>query len=863
MSAIPADTSIANYRVENLISAGGMGEVYKAVDTRLGRSVALKILPPELSQSRERIRRFLQEARAASSLNHPNILTVYDAGESQGVHFIATELVNGSTLRDLIHRDKIPLKRITSYLAQAADGVAKAHQAGIVHRDLKPANIMVTTDGFAKVLDFGLAKLTEPREEQSSVADRTRDGLILGTVAYMSPEQAQGQDVDQRSDIFSFGAILYEAGARRQAFSGASDPDILHRIIHEDPEPLTDVPQEFERLVMRAMAKNPEERIQSMKDLALELRDIASTFDSLKVQTRPRRRVKFAWWIPAAVIVAAAIGYFARPHSVPAQPLRFNIAPPAGATFTATSNSASALQFAISPKGNAIAFVAATRGRKSMLWVRDFSSVEAHAIEGTEGAYFPFWSPDGESIGFFADNKLKRIAIGGGAPIVLADAPDPRGGSWSSEGVILFVPTTTGGLFRIPAAGGEVTPALPLDSSRQERGQRWPAFLPDGKRFIYLSLVPNFKICAGELGSSAVHPVIEADGNSQFVSADEFVFVRKGSIYSQHVDPNTLLPRGDAVLIEREIGFAPSMHYASYSAVGHDLIAVTHWMNPNRRLTWIDREGRTSAISEPADWGASFVSLRGDHALLNRVEPDTASLAIWDIDLTRGLGTRIIADPEDDNHAFYSPDGASIAFTSNRTGLFDLYLRKGADRLLAKADGNISLTDWTRDGRYIVYFDRARTTRGDIWIVPVAEGGAPRPFLRTQNYEAYGAVSPDGRWMAYDSDESGHDEIYVQPFPGGGKPYRVSAEGGYVPRWSADGKQIFFLTPSNDMAAARVTGSFATAVPRTLFHLPGLVPPPPAFHPWYAVAPDGRFLMVVTPTDNPSATITVAMHARN
>ena len=877
MSAIAPDTTIDNYRVESLISAGGMGEVYKAVDVKLGRAVALKVLPPELSHSRERIRRFLQEARAASSLNHPNILTVYDAGEANGVHFIATELVVGSTLRDLIHRDRVPLKRITGYLAQAADGVAKAHQAGIIHRDLKPANIMVTNDGFAKVLDFGLAKLTESADDQSTYPDRTREGLILGTVAYMSPEQAQGQPVDQRSDVFAFGAILYEAGARKQAFAGATDPEILHRIIHEDPTPLDNVPAEFDRIVTRAMAKNPDERIQSMKDLALELRDIASTFDTLKVQTSRRlSRSARSRWLTAAiftavVVAAAAGGYLLIPKSTARQPLRFAIMPPERTTFATTSNSASALQFAVSPKGDTIAFVARPESGRQMIWLREFDSVDAHPLEGTEGAYFPFWSPNGDALGFFGDEKLKRISLHGGAPVILADAPDPRGGTWSREGVILLSGNTVGVLARVPAAGGEATPALAIDASRKERGQRWPFFLPDGKRFLYLSLTDDAArrtVCAASLGAS-VRPLVitKADGNSEFVAPDQLLFVRKGTLYSQRLNPRTLRPEDDPILVEREIGFAPSILYASFSAASDDVTAYAKWVNPNRKLTWLDRQGQEAAtVSEPADWGASFISLRGDHALLNRTEPNTANLDLWDIDLSRGVGSKLTTDESDDNNGFFSPDGTMLAYTSNRAGAFDLYLRKAGDReghLLVKTEGGASLTDWTSDGRYLVYHDRSQKTQGDIWVLPIAERGPPHPFLRTPFYESYGVVSPDGYWMAYSSDESGRDEVYVQPFPNGGKSYRVSVNGGHVPHWSSDGHELFFVTPAAEIASVRVsaTGStFSCSVPTMLFRIPGLVGAQPAFHPWYAVAPDGRFLMVITPKDRPAASITVSMN---
>jgi Tol biopolymer transport system component len=635
------------------------------------------------------------------------------------------------------------------------------------------------------------------------------------------------------------------------------------------------VPAEFDRVVTRAMAKNPDERIQSMKDLALELRDIASTFDSLRVQTRARRRAKSTRSVVALIvipaIIAAAAGYLLHRPKPITQPLRFAIAPPENATFTSTSNSASALQFALSPKGNVIAFVAARDGGPPMVFLRDFASVDGHPIAGTEGAYFPFWSPETDAIGFFADGKLKRISIAGGPPVVLADALDPRGGSWSRDGTIVFSAGTVGPLLRVPATGGEVTPALKLDRPRHERSQRWPFFLPDGKRFIYLSLngdaVPR-AIYQGELGSDSVRQVIKADGSAQFVAPDELFFVRKGSLYSQRLDPDTLAAKAQALLVERDIGFAPSIQYASFSAASDGVLAYAPWVNPNRRLMWIDRHGKElAAASEPADWGASFISLRGDHAILNRTEPDTGNLDLWDIDLTRGVGSKITTDENDDNHGLLSPDGGALVYTSNRAGAFDVYMRKGkSDSKLVTSEGGVALTDWTLDGRFVIYHDRGRSTQADIWMLPVTEGGPPRAFQKTRFYEGYATVSPDGHWIAYQSDESGRIEVYVQPFPAGGKTVRVSVDGGFEPKWSADGREIVFLTHNSEFVSARVKPSgedFRCDLPATLFRIPGVVPAAPAFFPWYALAPDGRFLMVITPTDHPTAAITVAMNSRN
>ena len=853
-----------------------MGEVYRAMDTRLGRYVALKVLPAELSQSRLRIRRFLQEAKAASSLNHPNILTVFDAGEAGELHFIVSELIAGNTLRDLIHRDHVALKRLVEYLAQAADGIAKAHAAGIIHRDLKPDNIMVTADGFAKVLDFGLAKLTEGPDEMVTIPDRTREGVIIGTAAYMSPEQAQGKSIDHRSDIFSFGAILYEAAGRKRPFAGPSDPDTLHQIIHDEPAPLAGIPTELDRLITRALAKDPEERIQSMKDVALELRDISRSYDSLRVRTAVRRRVSLrgsTWMAIAAIafIAGAGIGY--RIRRSPAggnEPIRFAITPPERTTFTATPNSSTALQFAVSPSGKSIAFVASGPSSKPLLWVRDLGSVEARPLNGTEGAWFPFWSPEGTALGFFADGKMKRISIGGGAPAVLTDASDPRGGTWSRDGVILYAPAIAGPIYRIPEGGGDPAPATALNAARHERGHRWPHFLPDGKHFVYLSLGPSRGIYAGTLGSLESRPVLNGiASNVEYVLPGELLFIRGGGLYAQAIDDRTLHAVGDPVLIEQHIGYAPTLYYGSFSASPHDLIAYASRVNPNRQLTLFDRHGQAlGTATEPADWGTASLSVLGDKAVMTRADVDSASLDLWLVDLTRRIASPLTSDPADENHPVWSPDGSEIVYTSNRDGLPDLYVKNVAgsqrDRLLAKTNAGVP-TSWTSDGRYIIYWDRTPDTGMDLWLVSSHDQSAPRSLLRTRFNEADGAVSHDSRWLAYSSTDSGRDEVYVQPFLREGPRYQVSSSGGTAPRWSADGRELFYVTAGGEIAAVRITANktrFETTAPTTLFRIPGVINSPPTFRIAYDVTNDGRFLMNVTPAETSVATITAVVHWR-
>jgi Tol biopolymer transport system component len=870
---IAAGSTVGQYRVEALIGRGGMGEVYKATDTRLGRPVALKVLSAEMSRSSERLRRFLNEAKAASSLNHPNILTVYDAGETPldgggTVHFIASELIEGKTLRELIHRDRVPFHRIVDYLAQAADGISKAHAANIVHRDLKPENIMVTADGFAKVLDFGLAKLIDASDADSAAAGltRTREGAVLGTVAYMSPEQARGERVDHRSDIFSFGSILYEAVARRAPFSGVSEPDILYRIAHQDPAPLAGATDGIARLVTRTLAKDPAERMQSMKDLALELRELQR--EGVRI---PARRFG---GMPVAIVALAAtalLGYLYRAGPKPdLLPVRFSINAPESTSISGTPNSATALQFALSADGQRVVFVAAAAGEKPRLWLRELASLESRPLAGTEGAFFPFWSPDGTAVAFFADDELRRVSLSGGAPTVLAKrVGDPRGGTWSRSGVILFsgVDGQTG-LVRAPAAGGEAVAVTPREFE-DSNPPRWPSFLPDGDRFLFLGLGNarlRSAIYSGSLSSGKTERLFEADSKGEFVAPDRIVFMRKGALMSQQVDSVTLRPRGDAVLIQRTVGYAPVIYFSAFSAREH-VLAFAPWTNPNRRLTWLDRRGTiVGTASDPADWGTTSLSLRDGKAALTRIDPDSGNLDIWSVDVARGVASPIVSSDADENRPVWSADASSIAFSSSYGATLEIKIAnlvEGSQRVVASHPGRID--DWTSDGRFIVQSRRSTASGGDIWLLSTQAGIADRAFLATPYYEAEGRVSPDGRWIAYTANDTGREEIYLRPFPAGGEPYRVTTEGGTQAKWSPDGRELFFVTAANEIASTRVSmrrEHVEATRPAVLFRIPGVVPPPNPFWTAYEVAPDGRFLITVAAAGRSTASITISVNWR-
>jgi eukaryotic-like serine/threonine-protein kinase len=505
------------------------------------------------------------------------------------------------------------------------------------------------------------------------------------------------------------------------------------------------------------------------------------------------------------------------------------------------------------------------------LWIRDLDSVEARPLEGTEGAWFPFWSPSNDAIAFFAGGKLKRVPVNGGVPIVLADAVEPRGGSWSKEGVIVFSPGGGNtGLMRVPAAGGEATPATTIHPELGEIGHRWPSFLPDGKHLLYFSFgAGRYKraVYATTLGSKDAAFIAASDSYAQYAGNSQVAFMRKGSLYSQRIDERTLRPEGDPVLIQRQVGFASVIYFGAFSASHTNVIAWAPWMNPNRRLTWLDRSGAIAGtVFEPADWGTASLALLGDRAVLTRSDPDTANLDLWLVDLTRGVGSHLTTDEADDNHPVWLPDGRTVIFTSTRNGRTEIFRKTLGDQreqLLYSDEHSLRPTGVSPDGRYVVFYERTPSAASDIWLLPVAPPGPAVRFLAGRAGEWGGVVSPDGQWIAYTSDESGRDEIYVQPFPAGGDRTRVSVNGGATPKWAVNGKELFFMTENAEIASVSVKAGgprFACSVPAVLFHVPGLVATHPAFQHDFGVAADGRFLITLPAGGPPPATIDVAVN---
>jgi len=889
--SLTSGTMLGPYEILGPLGAGGMGEVYRARDTRLDRSVAVKVIPQHLSASPEMRQRFEREARAISALNHPHICTLHDVGHQDGTDYLVMELIDGETLATRLEKGPLPTELLLRTAIEIASALDRAHRSGIVHRDLKPGNVMLTRSG-AKLLDFGLAQgnPTAGGSGRSSGAipgsltqtptmaqPLTAEGTIIGTYQYMAPEQLEGKEADARTDLFAFGAVLYEMATGRKAFEGKSQASLISAIMSSEPTPLSTVaplaPPTLERIVRACLAKEADERIQTAHDVKLQLewiRDAGSQAGvPAPVAARRKSRERLAWSLGMLVVVLAAAAVVAmpwlRPRASTEGVSRFSIAAPENVTF-----SSDAAFSAISPDGRTLAFVATDSSGTSQIWVRPLESLAPRPLAGTENATLPFWSPDGSQLGFFADGKLKKVPIAGGSPEAICDAGDGRGASWSRDGVIVFAPQASGPLFRVSVGGGEVTQATSLDSSRHEIGHRWPRFLPDAKHFLFVGMPArqgNFDIFVGVLGSKDGKRLLSASSEPTYAAPGYLIFVRNTSLFAQRFDPQRLVLKGEPI----SLGEAPPP--SSYTGAGTVTASVNGIMAhmgvglPNTELRWVDRAGNPSGTIPVPAGRYEGVVLSPDGKRLCVVRRSGASSEdLWLLDLDRPVPTRFTFGPSQNYTPAWSPDGGRIAFAADRSGPDDIYLKPtsggGAEAPLLVGGALFKEPDsWSPDGRYIVFEQPDEQTGWDLWLLPVDGDHTPVAYLRTPFNERYAVVSPDGRWIAYNSDESGKSEVYVQSFPSPGSKYQVStngSSGGSTSiEWTRGGDELVFIGGDGlTLMAADVTSSpgFRVGAPRKLFKArQDLVA--------WNVTPDGQRFLIVAPAGLASSSkITLEMN---
>jgi serine/threonine protein kinase len=880
-------TRLGPYEIVAPLGAGGMGEVYKARDTRLDRTVAIKILPGAVADDPQRRERFRREARAISNLTHPHICRLHDIGDQNGVEFLVMEYLAGETLAHRLLRGALPLDEVLRFGADLADALDAAHRQGVIHRDLKPSNVMLTASG-ATILDFGLAKWQSAESDaaiSAAVATApstlTQTGMIVGTIQYMAPEQVEGTPADARSDVFALGAIVYEMTTGRKAFEGTSSARVIAAILASTPAPMSTLqpvtPPALDHVVEQCLTRSPDERWQSAGDVARELRWIAETNSRggksglLPAGAKP---TSYYWIIATALFASAtAVLAFAHFRETRVEPSRVQlfIPPPEHAAYPNYNQIESPP--VISPDGRQIAFIAHEIGGPDSVWVRSLDSLGAHALPGTDGvpnsSLRPFWSPDSRSVGFFAGGKLKRIDLSGGPPEVLADAPDGRGGTWSQQGIIVFAPVADGPLYRVPATGGAVTPATTLRPPQV--GHRWPVFLPDGRHFLYLTRpFPQLRDSTIDVASLDSADVVHALGagttffNVAYATTGHLLFMRGDTLFAQWFDPNRLVLSHEPIAIAEQLG-ADTGPGAMFSISSNGILVYRKRVAPTTsQLAWLDRSGqRVGAIGAPGSQDGLSISPDGTRVAFRRILNGRSD--IWVLSTATGAAARLTLDSGHFSPV-WSPDGRHIAFGTQRrsgNGMINGVFRQsssGVGEVETLVEGRYSTnpTDWSQDGRFIIYANQDVTTKADLWALPLVGDRKPFPVVRTAGFDNFGQLSPDGRWLAYTSDVSGRDEVYVQSFPAATGKWQVSTSGGTQPRWRRDGKELFYVSAEGALTAAsvtRVADGIDVSVQKPLF----------AYHGGgedytYAVSQDGRRFLGNTVVSDTSQPIVVVLN---
>ncbi|MBP6004044.1 MAG: serine/threonine-protein kinase [Pyrinomonadaceae bacterium] len=860
-------TKLGRYEIRTLIGVGGMGEVYRASDPKIGRDVAIKVLPADFSADKERVARFEQEAQAAGALNHPNIIAVYDVDTQDDVLYVVSELLEGEELRERLDQGSIPLRKVTEYAQQIVSGLSAAHEKGIVHRDLKPENLFITNDDRVKILDFGLAKLREPKPDAGSSEDATRKaitnpGVVMGTVGYMSPEQVRGHATDHRSDIFSFGLILYEMITGKRAFQHETMAETMSAILKEEPEEITEsnpnISPALERIVRRCLEKKPERRFHSAHDLGFALESLSAPTSSsgtnmtTAVSPIGPENDRSPW--PIRILAAAAlllligcvvlgVMYVRRP--VPDERLvSFVVPPPEPASNVGSP--------AISPDGRTIAFNMVVDG-KLHLYIRELGSFTERRLNGTDEAQAAFWSPDSRSIAFTANDKLKKVDVGGGAVQVICDAPKGFSGAWSRDGVIVFG-SIDQGIRRVSASGGEVSELLPLDESRKETRHLFPRFLPDGRHFFYRSHNSSPtdppEIFIASIDGKERKSLFKNSSDVYYIEPGYLLFARDTTVMAQPFDASKLQFTGDPVPVLENVAMLTSTGRSQFSVSENGTLVYKTGGGTVNQLRWFDRQGKEiTKVGPPGEYSDVVLSPDGKRAAAERI--DNSNRDIWMIDLERGLPTRFTFGALREDDPAWSPDGTYLVFSSNGYGDKQSIFRKlangaGNDELLSDAVSvQTSGMDWSPDGKNILFANIGEKSGNDIWILPMAGEAKPYPLLKSEFNESQAHFSPDGRYFAYVSNESGREEVYIQSFPVGTGKWRVSTNGGWQPKWRRDGKELYYEAIDKKLMAVpvKLDGSVEIGSATALFQTEITVGSPNR----YAVTADGQRFLINSP----------------
>ncbi len=877
--SLTAGTRLGPYEIVAPIGAGGMGEVYRARDTRLERTVAVKVLSSHLAASADSRQRFEREARTISQLSHPHICALYDVGRQGEIEYLVMEYLEGETLSSRLEKGPLPFEQVLRFGIEIADALDRAHRSGVVHRDLKPGNVMLTKTG-VKLLDFGLAKVVAPLGPGSgrsattlptqAARDLTAEGTIIGTFQYMAPEQLEGKEADARTDIFAFGAVLYEMATGRKAFAGESQASLISAIMGTQPPPISAVapttPRAFDRVVRTCLAKDPDQRWQSAADAARQLEwteeEAATGPAPIPISARKRGREGLAWGVAAVAILAAVLSPMLRRSPASADVVRFTLSAPSGQQLGPSA--------ALSPDGRRIAFIANDPSGKATLWSRSLDGLALRAFPGTENARYPFWSPDGRSIGFFSGQRLRRVEADGGTPQTICRSGLGFGGTWGPDGTILFSSAFGTGILAVSAAGGEPVAATAIVASRGDSAHLWPVFLPDGRHFVLIArnLDPEKSVIAlAALGSTETRPLFRTDSGAIYADPGYLLFARESTLLAQKLDLDKLRIEGEShPVVERIRFFTPETSVLA-SASSNGTLLYGLW-NHQKRLVSVDRKGRELAnLGDVGDYEEVVLSPDGRRAAVTKRDPTQGqNLDLWIVDAVTGVSSRFTSDRTDEFSPSWFPDGDRINYITEHAGFYDFSERAasgGPERVVFQSKYDKTYPEISPDGRFLVFSSSETGGFNDLAWVPLTGESRTASMNATAEFdETFVTFSPDSRWLTYQSDESGQTEVYVRRFPSG-PGQRVSSSGGGMPVWRRDGKELFFVSRDGMLMSVAVTegnSRLETGAPQPLFEIrlnDTILP----FRRKYDVYPDGeRFLVIRRAAESDPDTVVVALN---